>query len=69
MKKILGKIENFLIPFALLAGGVYRAKGLNSPKKSDYVARIILSLFGIIIFSLLFIIIFMAIRSLIMTLL
>lgn len=45
------KIEKFLLFFALLASlGYVGHKELNTPKKKDYIGRIILSLFGLIVF-------------------
>jgi hypothetical protein len=50
MFNLLKKIERFLLIFAALAMIVVPGRDVNPPKKKDYIGRIILSLFGLIIF-------------------
>ena len=56
------KIEKFLLFFALLASlGYFGHQNLNAPKKKDYIGRIILSLFGLIVFILLLILLWVVV--------
>lgn len=50
MFNLLKKIEKFLLIFAVVAMIVVPGRDVNPPKQKDYIGRIILSLFGLIIF-------------------
>lgn len=53
MKKIIHKIENFLVAMALLIQIVIPGRELlKPPKKKNYIGRIVLSLLGLVVSSL-----------------
>ena len=58
MKKILKKTEKFFTTLAILADIVYPGRGLNVPKQKEYFGRIILSIFGILVFFFLLILLY-----------
>lgn len=59
MFNLLKKVEKFLLFFAVIAMILVPGRGdVNPPKKKDYIGRIILSLFGLIIFLFLIILLY-----------
>ncbi len=58
MFNLLKRIEKFLLIFAMVAMIVVPGRDVNPPKKKDYIGRIILSLFGLIILLLLTILLY-----------
>jgi hypothetical protein len=48
MKKALQKIERFLTIVVIILGALHPGADLNTPKKKDYIGRIVMSLLGLL---------------------